>query len=107
MEFRFYNRTDLIFLQNGNFMFPDRCSVKQNGHDCVNPPEYVVEIVHNDDSYMVGITCEKHKGVVTVKIVELQKIGKIPDGTLEFQKLKAVGTDCVKGNPDDILIQLD
>ena len=52
-------------------MFPDRCSVKQNGHDCVNPPEYVVEIVHNDDSYMVGITCEKHKDVVTVKIGEL------------------------------------
>ena len=56
---------------------------------------------------MVGITCEKHKGVVTVKIGELQKIGKIPEGTLEFQKLKAVGTDCVKGNPDDALIQLD
>ena len=88
-------------------MLPDRCSVKQNDHDCVNPPEYVVVIVHSDDSYMVGITCEKHKDVVSVKIVELQKIGKIPDGTLEFQKLKAVGTDCVKGNPDDILIQLD
>ena len=88
-------------------MFPDRCSVEQNGHDCVNPPEYVVEIVHNDDSYMVGITCEKHKDVVTVKIGELRKIGKIPEGTLEFQKLKAVGTDCVKGNPDDVLIQLD
>ena len=88
-------------------MFPDRCSVKQNGRDCGNPPEYVVEIVHNDDSYMVGITCEKHKDVVTVKIGELQKIGKIPEGTLEFQKLKAVGTDCVKGNPDDVLIQLD
>ena len=88
-------------------MFPDRCSVKQNGHDCVNPPEYVVEIIHNDDSYMVGITCEKHKGIVTVKIGELQKIGKIPEGTLEFQKLKAVGTDCVKGNPDDVLVQLD
>ena len=56
---------------------------------------------------MVGITCEKHKDVVSVKIVELQKIGKIPDGTLEFQKLKAVGTDCVKGNPDDVFIQLD
>ena len=88
-------------------MFPDRCSVKQNGRDCVNQPEYVVEIVHNDDYYMVGITCEKHKDVVTVKIGELQKIGKIPEGTLEFQKLKAVGTDCVKGNPDDVLIQLD
>ena len=88
-------------------MFPDRCSVKQNGRDCVNPPEYVVEIVHNDDSYMVGITCEKHKDVVAVKIGELQKIGKIPKGTLEFQKLKVVGTDCIKGNPDDVLIQLD
>ena len=88
-------------------MFPDKCSVKQNGRNCVNPPEYVVEIVHNDDSYMVGITCEKHKNVVSVKIEELQKLGKIPEGTLEFQKLKAVGTDCVKGNPDDMLIQLD
>ncbi|MDP6898844.1 MAG: hypothetical protein QF429_02315 [Candidatus Nitrosopelagicus sp.] len=88
-------------------MLPDRCSVKQSGRDCVNPPEYVVEIVHNNDSYMVGITCEKHKDVVTVKIGELQKIGKIPEGILEFQKLKSVGTDCVKGNPDDVLIQLD
>ena len=88
-------------------MLPDRCSVKQSGRDCVNPPEYVVEIVHNDDSYMVGITCEKHKDVVTVKIGELQKIGQIPEGILEFQKLKSVGTDCVEGNPDDVLIQLD
>ena len=88
-------------------MLPDRCSVKQSGRDCVNPPEYVVEIVHNDDSYMVGITCEKHKDVVTVKIGQLQKIGKIPEGILEFQKLKSVGTDCVEGNPDDVLIQLD
>ena len=56
---------------------------------------------------MVGITCEKCKNNVSVKIGELQKQGKIPEGTLEFQKLKAVGTDCVKGNPDDAFIQLD
>ena len=56
---------------------------------------------------MVGLTCEKHKHVVSVKITELQKIGKIPNGKLEFQKLKAVGTDCVKGNPDDVFIQID
>ncbi len=87
-------------------MFPDRCSVKQSGRDCVNPPEFVVEIVHDSESYMVGITCEKHKNVVSVKIAELQKIGKIPEGKLEFQQLKAVGTDCVKGDPDT-LIQLD
>ena len=87
-------------------MLPDRCSVKQSGRDCVNRPEFVVEIVHNSESYMVGITCEKHKNVVSVKIAELQKIGKIPKGKLEFQQLKSVGTDCVKGDPD-ALIQLD
>ena len=87
-------------------MLPDRSSVKQSGRDCVNPPEFVVEIVHNSESYMVGITCEKHKNVVSVKIAELQKIGKIPEGKLEFQQLKSVGTDCVKGDPD-ALIQLD
>tara|TARA_Y100000590_G_scaffold253221_1_gene284470 strand:+ start:6788 stop:7051 length:264 start_codon:yes stop_codon:yes gene_type:complete len=87
-------------------MLPDRCSVKQNGRDCVNPPEFVVEIKHDSDSYMVGITCEKHRNSVSKKITELQKIGKIPKGTLEFQKLKSVGTDCVKGNPEE-LIQLD
>ena len=87
-------------------MLPDRCAVKQSGRDCVNPPEFVVEIVHDCESYMVGITCEKHKNVVSVKIAELQKIGKIPEGKLEFQQLKAVGTDCVKGDPDSI-IQLD
>ena len=87
-------------------MLPDRCSVKQSGRDCVNPQEFVVEIVHDSESYMVGITCEKHKNVVSVKIAELQKIGKIPEGKLEFQQLKYVGTDCVKGDPDT-LIQLD
>ena len=59
-------------------MLPDRCSVKHSGRDCVNPPEYVVEIVHNEDSYMVGITCEKHKNIVSGKIGELQKLGKVP-----------------------------
>ena len=87
-------------------MLPDRCAVKQSGRDCVNPPEFVVEIVHDSESYMVGITCEKHKNVVSVKIAELQKIGKIPEGILEFPQLKSVGPDCVKGDPD-ALIQLD
>ena len=87
-------------------MLPDRCSVKQSGRDCVNPPEFVVEIVHNSESYMVGITCEKHKNVVSVKIAELQKIGKIPERKLENQQLKSVGTESVKGDPD-ALIQLD
>ena len=87
-------------------MLPDRCSVKQSGKDCVNPPEYVIEIVHGDDSYMVGITCEKHKGTVSSKIAELQMNDKVPQGKLQFEKLKSVGTDCVRPDVDEF-IQLD
>ena len=38
-------------------MLPERCSVKQNKKDCVNPPEYVIEVIHDEETYMVGITC--------------------------------------------------
>ena len=108
MEFWKNNRWNLILLKKIEFVLPDRCSIKQNGKDCVNPPEFVIEIIHENNSFMVGITCEKHKNVVSVKITELQKIGKIPEGTLAFQKLKAVGTDCIKGySDDDTLIHLD
>ena len=87
-------------------MLPERWSVKQNKKDCVNPPEYVIEIIHGDDTFMVGITCEAHKDIVSTKILELQSNDKIPKGKLKFEKLKAVGTDCVRIDPEE-LIQLD
>jgi len=72
----------------------------------MNPPEYVIEIIHGDDTFMVGITCEAHKDIVSTKILELQSNDKIPKGKLKFEKLKAVGTDCVRIDPEE-LIQLD
>ena len=61
MEFWKNYRWNLILPQKIKFMLPDRCSVKHSGKDCVNPPEFVIEIVHENDSFMVGITCNKHK----------------------------------------------
>ncbi len=87
-------------------MLPDRCSVKEHGKQCVNPPEFVISVVVEKDEYMVGVTCQKHKGIVTGKLNILQNDGKIPSGKINFSELKAVGTDCVKGNPDDF-IQID
>jgi hypothetical protein len=55
---------------------------------------------------MVGITCNKHKNIISEKIIELQSKGKIPKGKLQFERLKSVGTDCVRIDPDE-LIQLD
>jgi hypothetical protein len=54
---------------------------------------------------MLGITCEKHKTSVFSKIKSLQSDGKIPKGTIKFENLKSVQTDCIRGDPDD-LIQL-
>ncbi len=87
-------------------MLPDQCSVKEHGKTCVNPPEFVISVVVEKDEYMVGVTCQKHKNIVTEKLKILQNEGKIPNGKINFSELKAVGTDCVKGNPDDF-IQID
>ncbi len=86
-------------------MFPDRCSVKEKGKDCVNPPEFVISIEEKNDEYMVGVTCQKHKDRVSEKLIVLQREGKVPKGKINFSDLKAVGTDCVRSDPDD-LIQL-
>ena len=86
-------------------LLPDRCSVKEKGKDCVNPPEFVISVLEENDEYMVGVTCLKHKDRVSEKLLILQNEGKIPKGKIKFTELKSVGTDCVKSSPDD-LIQL-
>ncbi len=86
-------------------MLPDKCSIREGSKDCVNPPKYVITVISNDDEFMLGITCEKHKTSVFSKIGSLQNHGKIPKGKIKFENLKSVQTDCVRGDPDD-LIQL-
>jgi hypothetical protein len=87
-------------------VFPDKCSITENGKPCVNPPEFVVSIIVDPDEFMVGVTCQKHKQIVAGKIRFLQDEGKIPSGKIGFSPLKAVGTDCIHGDEDDF-IQLD
>lgn len=87
-------------------MFPDKCSITENGKPCVNPPEFIVSVIVDQDEYMVGVTCQKHKKIVSGKIQLLQNENKVPSGKISFSPLKAVGTDCIHGNEDD-LIQLD
>lgn len=87
-------------------MFPDKCSITEEGKPCVNPPEFIVSVLVDPDEYMVGVTCEKHKQIVSNKIQILQGEEKIPSGKIAFTPLKAVGTDCIHGNEEDF-IQLD
>lgn len=87
-------------------MLPDKCSVLEEGKSCVNPPEFIVSIISGNDEYMVGLTCQKHKQIVSGKIDVLQNKGKIHDGKVSFSPVKAVGTDCVHGDTDDF-VQID
>ena len=86
-------------------LLPDKCSIREGNRDCVDPPEYVIVVVSNDGEFMLGITCERHKASVFSKIESLQNQGKVHKGIIKFENLKSVQTDCVRGDPDD-LIQL-
>ncbi len=86
-------------------MLPIRCSVIEKGKDCFNPPEFVISVLEEKQEFMVGVTCQKHKENVSIKLENLQTKGKIPKGKIKFSPLKSVGTDCIRSDPDD-LIQL-
>ena len=87
-------------------MLPDRCSVKESEKQCVNPPEFVISVIVKEDEYMIGVTCQKHKQIVSEKVKILQNEGKVPKGAVQFSGLKAVGTDCINAKPEDF-IQID
>lgn len=87
-------------------MLPDRCSIKEHGKGCVNPPEFVISIVSDNGEYMIGVACARHKDAISGKLLALQNEGKLPKGRINFAHLKAVGTDCIKAHADD-LIHLD
>ncbi len=84
-------------------MFPDRCSVRERGKQCVNPPEFVISVMANDGEYMIGVTCQKHREAVSNKMKILQDSSKITKGKINFSGLKAVGTDCIRADPDEII----
>ena len=72
----------------------------------MNPPQYIVSITDNRDEYMVGVTCARHKKIVSGKIGILQNEGKIHEGKISFAPVKAVGTDCIRGDEEDF-VQID
>ena len=87
-------------------MMPDKCSVAEDRKQCVNPPEFIVSVVDGKDEYMFGLTCQKHRSIVSSKLELLQNEGTIHSGKISFTPVKAVGTDCVHGDPDDF-VQID
>ena len=84
-------------------MLPDRCSVSRGGRRCPNPPEFVVSVADGADEYMIGVACGAHRDAIESRAAALQSDGRVPAGRIRFERLRAVGTDCVRGDPDDLV----
>lgn len=84
-------------------MLPERCSIREKGLDCQLPPEFVISIKAKDGEYMVGVACDRHKKTFVEKLEALQKEGKVPQGTIGFDMLKPVGTNCIRIDPNDLI----
>ena len=80
-------------------MMPDKCSVSEEGKQCVNPPQFIVSIVDGKDEYMFGLTCQKHRHIVSGKLTILQNEGKMHSGKISFTPVKSVGTCLLYTSP--------
>ena len=88
-------------------MMPDKCSMIKEGKPCVSPPQFIVSVItDSNEEYMVGLTCQTHRQIVSGKITVMQNEGRMHGGKVNFSPVKAVGTDCVHGNEDDF-VQID
>ena len=87
-------------------MLPDRCSVMKEGKQCVNPPEFIVSIIDDKDEYMVGVTCGRHKQVVSGKELLHPTEANSHPGKSKLSLDNTVGTARAHGDADDF-IQID
>src|SRR3989304_4641902 len=75
-----------------------------SSQDCIGMEhEFFLFVVVEKDECMIGVTWNKHKQIVSGKIQFLQNEDKIPRGKISFSPLKAVGTDCIHGDPDEFV----
>jgi hypothetical protein len=81
-------------------MLPDRCSIKDKNGDCPNPPSFVVSISHDSGEYMVGLVCEEHRETMENRLIKMRKDSDLLNGTIKFDPLKPVVTDCVTNYPE-------
>lgn len=82
-------------------LLPQRCSLIVNGNACELPPSYIVSINAKTDQYMIGVVCEDHMKQMKKRLELMQSAGRVPNGSIQFQRVKIVSTDCIRGTDDD------
>jgi hypothetical protein len=76
-------------------ILPEHCSAKFDGKECRLAPSYVISVKSHEGEYMLAVVCEDHKSVIEGRLIAMQEAKKIPHGSIHFDPIKAVVTDCV------------
>ena len=84
-------------------LLPEHCSAKIEGEECQLPPSYVISVKSLEGEYMLAVVCDEHKNAFEGRLISMQEANKIPQGTIHFQQVKSVGTDCMTGINEDLI----
>lgn len=52
---------------------------------------------------MIGVLCEEHMKHMEKELESMQEMGKVPEGAIQFQSLKTVSTNCIRGSDEDYM----
>jgi len=88
-------------MKKDEMLLPLHCSAKVEGEECKLAPSYIISVKSHEGEYMLAVVCDDHKSVLEPRLVAMQEANKIPQGSIHFQHVKAVVTDCVTGINED------
>jgi hypothetical protein len=84
-------------------LVPEHCSAKSEGEECKLPPSYIISVKSLEGEYMLAVVCDEHKNAFEGHLISMQKANKLPHGTIHFQQVKSVVTDCLTGINEDLI----
>ena len=84
-------------------LLPEHCSAKVDGEECQLAPSFVVSVQSQEGEYMLAVVCDDHKSGLEARLTAMQQEGRVPQGRIHFQPVKAVVTDCVTGMNEDYI----
>ena len=88
-------------MKKDDVLLPEHCSAKVEGEKCQLAPSYIISVKSHEGEYMLAVVCNDHKSALETRLVAMQEANKIPQGSIHFQPVKAVITDCVTGIDED------